>query len=182
MIIVMISYYLIYRHLVKQSEAAMRLLPYGLYVGFHKIYYIGILVLFMLKLYDQGRGLRDIGNKSYDDVRSGNLWAMNQSVYLRLEGRKIEDDEGYFSLFYNIALISFITYQGYFLKVFTQITDHYADVISTKTLMKNPQLLVHFQNLRKVEQRDVEKFMPIRCCSCVCCMRTIIRVNDMNKD
>ena len=144
MIIVMFSYYMIYRHLVKQSEAAMRLLPYGLYVGFHKKYYIGIIILFLYKLYDQGKSLRDVGNNSYDDVLSGRGSEMSQEVYLRLEGKKAQNDEGYFFLFYNIALLTFITYQGYFLKVFTQITDHYADLISTKTLMKNPKLLAHF--------------------------------------
>ena len=50
----MVSYYAIYRHLVSESEAAMRLMPYGLYVGFQKKKYLWIIIFFLIYMASQG--------------------------------------------------------------------------------------------------------------------------------
>ena len=155
----------IYIELEKTSQAALRLIPYGLYVGFHKfLFLLGIFALVILLLM-----LAYFRISAQNEMQARHLYTTipGQVVYLHFGkmGEGVADSseplDPSFSLglFLNCAMLTFTAYHGYLMTMKDYVFDFYSSQLTVKELMKHPELLVHLSTLRKIESTDLIKAM-----------------------
>ena len=156
----------IYIELEKTSQAALRLIPYGLYVGFHKfLFLLGIFALVILLLM-----LAYFRISAQNEMQARHLYTTipGQVVYLNFGkiGKGVVTDSSEpldpsfsLGLFLNCAMLTFTAYHGYLMTMKDYVFDFYSSQLTVKELMKHPELLVHLSTLRKIESTDLIKAM-----------------------
>ena len=155
-----------YMELEKTSQSALRLIPYGLYVGFHKFIYLAtIFVLVILLLL-----LAYIRISAQNEMQAIHLYTKIPGQVVHLNFGKIGkgvvtdsseplDPSFSLGLFLNCALLTFTAYHGYLMTMQGYVFDFYSSQLTVKELMKHPELLVHLSTLRKIESTDLVKAM-----------------------